>query len=88
MGDGYDGSIHLLLTDLVMPGMSGGELAETLLQERPGIGVLFMSGYPQGLSEEGFTPTTEGVLSKPFTERGLLDAVRESIASTKAGERN
>ena len=63
-------------------------LAETLLQERPGIGVLFMSGYPQGLSEEGFTPTTEGVLSKPFTERGLLDAVRESIASTKAGERN
>ncbi len=88
MADGYDGAIHLLLTDLVMPGMSGGELAETLLQERPGISVLFMSGYPQGLSEEGFTPTTEGVLSKPFTERGLLDAVRESIASTKAGERN
>jgi CheY-like chemotaxis protein len=88
MADEYDGAIHLLLTDLVMPGMSGGELAESLLQERPGIGVLFMSGYPQGLSEEGFTPTTEGVLSKPFTERGLLDAVRESIASTKAGERN
>jgi len=84
---GFDGEIHLLLTDLVMPGMSGGELAETLLEEWPGIGVLFMSGYPQGLSEEGFTPATEGVLAKPFTERGLLDAVRESIASPKAGER-
>jgi CheY-like chemotaxis protein len=86
----FDGPIDLLLTDLVMPGMSGGQLAETLLHQRPGIGVLFMSGYPQGLSEEGFTPATEGVLSKPFTERGLLQAVRESIPSSPSpggGER-
>jgi PAS domain S-box-containing protein len=81
----FDGAIDLLLTDLVMPGMSGGELAETLLLERPGIGVLFMSGYPQGLSEESYTPAAEGVLSKPFTERGLLEAVRESIASPQGG---
>jgi CheY-like chemotaxis protein len=81
----FDGAIDLLLTDLVMPGMSGGELAATLLNERPGIGVLFMSGYPQSLSEEGYAPATEGVLSKPFTERRLLQAVRESIASPEAG---
>jgi CheY-like chemotaxis protein len=82
----FEGAIDLLLTDLVMPGMSGGELAETLLHERPDTAVLFMSGYPQGLSEEGFTPAAEGVLSKPFTERGLLEAVRESIGSPAAGE--
>jgi CheY-like chemotaxis protein len=81
----FDGAIDLLLTDLVMPGMSGGELAATLLTERPGIGVLFMSGYPQSLSQEGYAPATEGVLSKPFTERRLLQAVRESIASPEAG---
>jgi hypothetical protein len=37
------------------------------------------------LSEEGYTPAAEGVLSKPFTERGLLEAVRESIASPQGG---
>jgi PAS domain S-box-containing protein len=81
----FDGAIDLLLTDMVMPGMSGGELAETLLHERPGISVLFMSGYPQSLSEEGYTPAMEGVLSKPFTERKLLQAVRESIPSPQGG---
>ncbi len=81
----FDGEIDLLLTDLVMPGMSGRELAEILLHVRPDIGVLFMSGYPQGLSEE-YAPTVGGVLSKPFTERGLLQAVSDAISWPEAGE--
>ena len=83
--DGFDGAIDLLLTDLVMPGMPGLELAETVSQRRPDIGILFMSGYPQSLSED-YSPTIGGVLSKPFTERGLLEAVSAALSWPETGE--
>jgi CheY-like chemotaxis protein len=59
----YAHEIDLLLTDIVMPGMRGEELVDLVRRERPGIGVIYMSGYPelQGL-EDGVT-----VLEKPFT---------------------
>src|SRR6266496_4201045 len=41
----YSGPIHLLLTDILMPGMNGGDLARNLLLIRPGVRVIFMSGY-------------------------------------------
>jgi len=65
-------SIDLLITDMVMPGKSGKELAKALAAQKPGLRTLFISGYTpnrSGLGESGF-------LQKPFTRNELLDAVR------------
>ncbi len=72
--------IHLLLTDLVMPRMSGQALAERFRLERPGIRVLYVSGYPQG--EIGDRPLGEAAPPpplKPFTPESLARKVREVL---------
>jgi two-component system, cell cycle sensor histidine kinase and response regulator CckA len=74
----YDGTIHLLLTDVVMPGMKGPELAERMRAMRPGIRVLLMSGY----AADVVTPNDlrqAALLSKPFAPSALLAAVRDSL---------
>jgi signal transduction histidine kinase/CheY-like chemotaxis protein len=71
-------AVDLLLTDVVMPGIGGRELRERLLAERPGLRVLFMSGYPAlpGSGEVlGFGPG-DRVLAKPFTAEELLAKVQ------------
>jgi CheY-like chemotaxis protein len=74
----YDGTIHLLLSDVVMPGMKGPELAERLRAMRPGIKVLLMSGYaadvvtPADLKESTLIP-------KPFSPAVLVQAVRAAL---------
>ncbi len=74
------GTIDLLLTDLVMPGMSGAALAERLVGRRPGLRVLFMSGYPHDvLSQFGVSATEVPLLRKPFTETDLARRVREAL---------
>ncbi len=65
------GAIHLLLTDVIMPGMTGAELAKEFRALQPEAGVLLMSGYPGG--EE----TVD--LRKPFTPEELLAAVRRAL---------
>jgi signal transduction histidine kinase/ActR/RegA family two-component response regulator len=79
----HPGRIHLVLTDLVMPGISGRVAAEKLKAQRPGIRVLFMSGY----SEEagmlgGFDGGRATLLGKPFTPEELERCVREVLDST------
>jgi CheY-like chemotaxis protein len=79
---GYSGPIHLLLTDVVMPGMSGPDLAERLKSERQELAVLFMSGYTDdALGHHGaLTPGTL-LIQKPFTEERLTRQLREALAS-------
>lgn len=80
LAEAHDGDIHLLLTDVVMPDMNGGQLKERIERIRPGIRTLFASGYPDevitssGLLEEG-----ANFLQKPFTVRGLAERVRNVL---------
>jgi PAS domain S-box-containing protein len=81
----FSGEIHLLLTDVVMPGTSGRELAARVLAARPGIRVLYMSGYTEnvitsgGMLEEGLA-----FLQKPFSPAVLSQKIREVLShSTK-----
>jgi PAS domain S-box-containing protein len=81
----YVGPIHLLLTDVVMPQMSGPEVAEKLLTVRPGIKVLYMSGYPDHpVFDQGGVNRETGFLAKPFSPHVLAQKVREILDSLKA----
>ena len=73
----HQGEIHLLLTDVALPGMNGGELAEAVAAERPGVATLFMSGYSAGAALHD-SVRDEGVsfLAKPFNPEALLRKVR------------
>jgi PAS domain S-box-containing protein len=79
----FAGEIHLLLTDVVMPGLSGRELAERIMVTRPGIRVLYMSGYTEnvvtsgGLLEHGLA-----FLQKPFSPAALVQRIREVLSHT------
>lgn len=80
---GYSGKIDLLLTDLVMPGMDGGELSEELLKLRPGLKVLYMSGYGgDRLPNQEKLQSGNRLLEKPFTKNGLFKKVRAAIEET------
>jgi len=75
-----EGAIHLLLTDVVMPGMGGEELAEHLRQARPETRVLFMSGYTDGrLDSLGRTNEKADLLLKPFTAEQVCRRVRDAL---------
>jgi CheY-like chemotaxis protein len=72
--------IDLLVTDVVMPRLAGVELARRAQELRPGLPVLFMSGYSRELvTHRGTLPGGSRVLQKPFTRRDLLDAVGEVL---------
>jgi signal transduction histidine kinase len=76
----YQGAIHLLLSDMVMPKMSGGELASLLREIRPEIRIAFMSGYSEfsrGDVGKGFPDAP--VLQKPFSPTSLVEIVREAL---------
>jgi hypothetical protein len=76
------GTIHLLLSDIVMPGMTGGELAAQLRRTRPEIKVLFISGCA-GEDLEAFGPLPRGadILQKPFSLASLLEKIRAILSS-------
>ena len=72
--------IHLLLTDVMMPGMNGCQLAEQLLAQLPSLRVLFMSGYAEDVlaTNVGLVPGA-AFLGKPFKPKALVTKVREVL---------
>ncbi len=78
-----DTKIHLLLTDVVMPGMGGHELAEQLLRIIPGLRILYMSGYTDDVvADRGVLTQGTLLIQKPFTKSALLRKVRGALDST------
>ncbi len=76
----YDGPLDLLLTDVMLSGMDGGQLARHLAPGRPNLRVIFMSGYADPSVEEAL-PDGCDLMEKPFTAHTLLSRVRESLGS-------
>ncbi|MFT3764273.1 MAG: ATP-binding protein [Minicystis sp.] len=82
----HDGPIDLLLTDVVMPKTSGPMLAERIRAVRPGIGVLFMSGYTaDAMEQHGGTKQGAALLQKPFRPDELGRAIRAALAARAEG---
>ena len=74
------GPIHLLLTDVVMPGMNGSEMATQMAVLRPGIKVMFMSGYTDNaVLQDGRLSKGLFFLQKPFTPSALGKKVRDIL---------
>jgi len=81
----YAHQIHLLLTDVVMPGISGRELAARISMRRPGIRVLYMSGYTDNvITSGGMLERGLAFLQKPFTPAVLVRKIRDVLAHTPA----
>ncbi len=80
ISDGYPARIDLLVTDLVLPHMTGPELARALVGRRPDLRVLYMSGYPpQAMRDRGELDPDAAFIAKPFTGEALLRKVREVL---------
>jgi two-component system cell cycle sensor histidine kinase/response regulator CckA len=76
----HKASIDLLVTDMVMPGMTGRELARRLEQQRTGVGVIYMSGYSEQTAVEAAEVDTGiRLLTKPFSRGSMLRAVRDAL---------
>lgn len=76
----HSGPIHLLVTDLMMPGMNGRQTAQRLASIRPGVGVLYVSGYvDEAAAREAIAGETADFLSKPFDMESFIAKVRELL---------
>jgi len=82
LADAFSDRIDLILTDMVLPGLSGREIVDRLRSKRPTITVLYMSGYTDDdILRRGLSDQSMNLLEKPFTGSQLLDAVRASLHS-------
>jgi CheY-like chemotaxis protein len=82
----HAGSIDLLIADVVMPQMGGGELARRITELRPGVRVLFVSGYSKdNLSKQVSLGPNVNFLEKPFTLSSLLQTVRNVLDACPPG---
>ena len=72
--------IDVLLTDVIMPGMTGGELAATLARERPGLPIVYMSGYSSQIIARGVLDAGTLYLPKPFKPQQLLELLELAVS--------
>jgi signal transduction histidine kinase/ActR/RegA family two-component response regulator len=80
VSDKHDAKIDLLVTDLVMPAMNGGDLARRLVSDRPELRVLYMSGYADnGIVQMGLVSSHSAFLAKPFAAQALAQKVRQVL---------
>lgn len=80
--NGHDGPLHLLITDIVMPEMSGQEVAEQLIALSPELRVIYMSGYAEAaIASSGLLRPGAGFLPKPFTPEDLSRKVRSMLGT-------
>jgi CheY-like chemotaxis protein len=83
----HGAGIDLLLTDMVMPGMGGDELAGRMRQARPELRVVFMSGHAaESPTAYGGWRPSDSFLQKPFSPTMLNQTLREALASPEAGK--
>jgi CheY-like chemotaxis protein len=83
----FEGTIHLLLTDIVMPEMSGPELAHQMESMRPGIKVIFTSGYTDDvIARQGVLDPTVAFIQKPYRPKALARKIREVLGDLVAKE--
>jgi two-component system, cell cycle sensor histidine kinase and response regulator CckA len=79
MADAYEGTIDLLLTDAIMPGKSGLELANLMATRRPGLTIVVMSGYTEDNLEISGLVEPVSLIQKPFTPNDLRRRIREAL---------
>lgn len=80
ISDEYEGTIHFLLTDVIMPGMSGKELAIKIETQRPEIKILYMSGYAENvISHHGILDKNINFIQKPFSPGDLVRKIRKVL---------
>jgi len=85
LAEQHEGQIDVLATDVVMPRMNGGELADRLLPRRPGLRILFMSGYTEDPAVWEGREERKAFLQKPFTAGDLGAALRGLLAAGRTG---
>jgi two-component system cell cycle sensor histidine kinase/response regulator CckA len=82
----HDGQIDLLLTDVMMPGLTGPEVCQLIRERRPGLPTLFISGYfPEAVFPGQQLPTRSAFLSKPFMPEDLAEALDRLLADPEPG---
>lgn len=80
VAEDHPGAIHILLTDIMMPGINGKELADRFMVARPDAKAIFMSGRAaEVINDAGVLIPVDAFLAKPFTVERLLNKVRERL---------
>ena len=88
LAERHPGAIHLLLADVVMPGLSGKEVAQKLAPLRPAMKVLFMSGYAEDvIAHHGALEPGVAYIAKPFTPEALAAKVRDVLGPSESARR-
>jgi CheY-like chemotaxis protein len=84
----YENTIHLMIADVMMPGINGRELAQMLAPSRPNMKVMYVSGYPEEIVKEKLRPPEmKAFLQKPFGPETLLRKIQDILHAPSGGGR-